>query len=132
MKKPAQPWTHEQVRVPIYAVNLHVIVAQKCAQIKAARLALASTLGEPDRSDDAGATWTALCSWSGRDFGLFFSREQMAHGTVAHEVFHVAHRIMEFVGDTFGVNNHEPYAYLVEWITDFVYLHVKPKGRSPL
>lgn len=34
-------------------------------------------------------------------------------GTVAHEVFHLTHRVMEFTRAEFS---HEPYAYLYQWL----------------
>lgn len=52
---------------------------------------------------------------------LILTRRGCAHGQIAHEIFHLAHRIMEWTGDRFDDDHSEPAAYLVQWLTKRVY-----------
>lgn len=60
-----------------------------------------------------------------RSFAMFFKQDGIDHGVIAHEVFHITHHILQGVESQFDVNNHEQYAYLCEWITDWVYEQLK-------
>ena len=41
-------------------------------------------------------------------------------GTIAHEAFHAAFRILDRAGVKPDVNNQEPFAYLLSWVVDAV------------
>jgi hypothetical protein len=65
--------------------------------------------------------YAALHSWNNRgDFGIFFRKGLITTRYVAHEVFHATHRIMEFSGDDFAANHHEPYSHLNGYLSHIV------------
>lgn len=70
---------------------------------------------------------TALSRFSrdGNDYGLFLSRDNIYHADLAHEICHIACRMLwnkdiEFTGDA-----DEPLAYLIDNITGKVYTILK-------
>lgn len=84
--------------------------------------------GEPIKSDEKGAIATTyrLKRKTGNYYavGIVF-REKPTIQTIAHEAFHAAHALMEFIDNDFiyGGSN-ESWAYLIGWIAmkveDFV------------
>ena len=63
----------------------------------------------------------ALCSWGRGNYGLFYPNRFTSHAEIAHEVFHLAHRLMQERGEEFSNDHHEPFAYLIGWLTEQVY-----------
>lgn len=61
----------------------------------------------------------ALTVRAGPTFGLFLPSGANA-GTIAHEVFHLTHRILEYCDVKFDKDNHEPAAYLHGHLIDKV------------
>jgi len=53
------------------------------------------------------------------------SYRKIYHGVIAHEAIHLAQRIVTMRGVKLDVENDEPVAYLVEWITDETYKFIK-------
>jgi hypothetical protein len=47
---------------------------------------------------------------------LFFQADSLSYDTIAHEIFHVVHRLMEQLGDTISPQNHEAWAYLMSYL----------------
>jgi len=68
-----------------------------------------------------GGPFNGLASFRHGRAALFFDRKHICHGDIAHEVFHITHHIMGYLGDKFTLSNQEPYAYLAGWITQNVY-----------
>ncbi len=58
-------------------------------------------------------------------FGIFYDWTSLTHGTVAHEIFHLTHRIIHEVGGKFRMDNQEQHAYLNGWLSDWVYKQLK-------
>lgn len=50
------------------------------------------------------------------------------HRTIAHEIYHAASRIMEWVGMYPSAANEEAYAYLIGFITEEVYNKLQDNG----
>lgn len=69
---------------------------------------------------DCGSA-TGLASNCGRNFMLILHERYVTHGHIAHEIFHVTHRIMEWVDNDITRESHEPHAYLCEHLTNHVY-----------
>ena len=69
----------------------------------------------------------ALASSSdcGGQFALFFKKDFFTHGIIAHEIFHLTHRILDARSLNFTMSHQESHAYLCEWITDWVYKTLK-------
>lgn len=95
-----------KLHVPIYDAKVWLVVSD---DIEASRKAMERLFGPaPDIHG-----YDALCSWSGGGtFGLFFLRKSMSLNTVSHEVFHLTHRIMEWVSANFDPDHHEQGAML--------------------
>jgi hypothetical protein len=128
MKRPAKSYQYWKTTVPIYGFDLHLVVAKCPKAIGEARTALANIFGP----NEVGVEYTGLCCYSGRNFGVFLAMDKCTHGVVAHEVFHVVCRMMEWIESDLTKDRHEPHAYLLEWVTDWVYQFVKPKRERPL
>lgn len=112
-----------RIKLPIYSVNLYFGMADT-AKIAHDHLVKQGIFGAYD-----GEFW-ALCSYNKAKFGIFFGLDDKSVGTLAHEVFHMTHRILEFTGCRFdsggdaddGYQNHEHAALLhgtiFEWAED--------------
>lgn len=48
------------------------------------------------------------------------------YGTLAHEIFHSVECILSEIGMSLSEYSHEAYAYLIGYITQEVYKHLKP------
>lgn len=107
-------WT---TRVPIYASNLTLVVGSDSASIIEQRELMNDILGDDGRPDGN----PGFLSYNHNEFAIFISLADYTPGLVAHEVFHCACRIMELIGHDLDRLHHEPHAYLIEWLTDWVY-----------
>lgn len=59
----------------------------------------------------------------------FKANRKVTHGTIAHEATHLAHMILEQRGSIADYINDEHVAYLVEYITDFIYKSIGKKYK---
>jgi len=106
-----------KTEVPIFLATLHLVVADKA-------LDGANTLKDifgkyPETRDPI-----ACVLYSGSNFALVFEEKEIrrrGHQLIAHEVFHLTHRIMAYVGQRFDQDNNESHALLCEWLTKWVY-----------
>lgn len=101
--------------VPIYGVNVFVIVSDDIAKERDSKKWV-DIFGE---FPDAGEYW-ALCARAGNKFGVFFTPKCLTSKVVAHEVFHLTHRIMEWTGEPFDSTKHEQGAALHEYLWERV------------
>ena len=65
-----------------------------------------------------------LCSSNFSNFALFFDKkrlEKVGLSLIAHECFHLTHRILEWIGANFDEDNHEHGAILHGYLMDLVY-----------
>ena len=100
-----------KVDVPIYNANVFVIVADDIT-VERLRPRWVRLFGDAPTGD-----CNALCSRGGSyNFGLFFNSDATALRVVAHEVFHLTHRIMEWKGEPFDESKHEQGASLNEFL----------------
>lgn len=54
----------------------------------------------------------------------------ICHGVIAHEVFHAAHFVMDYIEHALGSkDNGEPFAYLIEFITCKIYSEIETRTR---
>jgi len=54
-------------------------------------------------------------------YDLIFKHDKIDHGLIAHECFHLTHRIMHDINKTFDFNNDEPEAYLMQFLINSIY-----------
>lgn len=108
--------------VPIYNISVSVHMTD---DLNAARSAMDKTLGTWESDPDI----SALCAWNWPRAALFFSRTEVNHGEIGHEVFHLACRIMESIDAECECDtSEEPYAYLIDWLTTRVYAAFAANG----
>jgi len=107
--------------IPIYDSKLWVVVTDS---IKHERQAMNKTLGKEEPGFEFHDT-TALCSRYYNNYALFFDKQYICINIVAHEVFHLTHRIMEYVSANFDHEHHEQGAMLHGYLMDLVYRAVR-------
>ena len=78
----------------------------------------------------AGVEISQACSmFGGGRFSVCFVRGKIAVDDLAHEVFHLTTRILQWHGVEFDANNHEAHAYLNGWLTGWVYKQLRKQGE---
>ena len=97
------------IEIPLYNGNLYVIDTKDVEQ------AVKDT-----QDDDYEITSSESCLISQRsgDFYLYIDLQYGSMGLLAHELFHATHRILEYFGVEFTRDNHEPFAYLMEYLVN--------------
>lgn len=100
--------------VPIYSVKLWIVITD---DIGVERLKFDWAFGPGD-----GINYSGLSSYGDGKFAIFLRRNVVCHELIAHEIFHLTHRILEHTTDRFSPEHHEPYAYLCGWLSEQVYL----------
>ncbi len=89
--------------LPIYGARIQLIITD---DIQFERKAQEHLFGPIE-----GTCYDALCSRSsGHNFALFFEPGALNHRIIAHEIFHLTHRILEWAGVPFREDNHEAFA----------------------
>lgn len=116
---------HKRIEVPIYEAVVWLVVSE---DMPAERDKMQDVFGPSPEGD-----YAALCCYSGgRQFGLFFSPSSLDVNTVAHEVFHLTHRILEWAGTNFDSQHHEHAALLNGFLMATVFKQLGWKGgRTP-
>jgi len=95
--------------VPLYEARVWVVV---CDHVGQERAKWNCEFGEGADFDYPG-----LCSNNGRGFyTLFFKRRGLTVDVIAHEVFHLTHRIGEWCSLNFDADHHEATALLHGWL----------------
>jgi hypothetical protein len=103
--------------LPIYGARIQLIVTHDIALERKAQDHLFGPL--------CGTDYDALCSRSGgHNFAVFFEPQALTHRTIAHELFHLTHRILEWVGVPFSPDNHEVFACVAGELLTWVCSHV--------
>lgn len=103
-----------KINIPIYDVDLYIIVSDN---IYEERENLANIFGEPPEKDYIGC-----CSYNDSgEYALFFDVHQITHKIIAHEIFHLTHRITERRYGDFCEKYHEVFADLCGYLTEQVY-----------
>ena len=105
--------------IPLYRGNLVVVISNDIDKIKA--------LFPADLFNDENIyahTLYGNCRGQ-QDFYIvlnpYSKYRKMYHGTIAHEALHATSFLLDKRGIQIDVNNDEPQAYLIEWVTDKVY-----------
>jgi len=102
--------------LPIFPVDIYLIVTE---DIVSERIKMRDTFGP--LSSDAQSTAYSLCAFDNGNIGLFINFGT-DHGVIAHEIYHLTNRVMEYIGCQHSHKySEEAYAYLLQWITNWVY-----------
>lgn len=110
--------------IPIYRGFLYLVLGRDEDAITNARAEFTGVFGKCQFDWDGGG---AMCSFKHSDVGLFFHQKFLTPGCIAHEVLHAVARIMDQANAKFDPDNCEPYTYLAEWITEWVWTQI---GKS--
>lgn len=106
----------KKFHIPIHEVTLVVIITN---DIPAAY--------KKEFGIEIGDTQMACLGYDKRKFGLFFEPRAVKRlEIVAHEIFHLTHRILEKNHMNFDESHHEMGAYLCEYLTKIVCGFLKP------
>lgn len=101
------------VRIPLYGALLYIVVSEDILSI---RKGMSDLFGEAPEAD-----FDALCSYDNKGtFALFFTPTSLTPNIIAHEVFHLTHRIGTWRYGGFVENYHEVYADLCGYLTEQV------------
>jgi hypothetical protein len=103
-------------RIPVYDLRLWVGVSDfgKGAQ---QRSELDWAFGpEPEYQQCSGQVF-----YERSKFFVQFDPKELSHSLIAHEMFHVANRMLDFVQMPLTARTHESHAYLVGYLTQLVY-----------
>lgn len=106
---------------PLYAAEMVLSVSE---DMTAARIKEDDFLGSSNPADWENAVGFYSNDGCGR-LGIFLSFQNTTHGVIAHEVMHVTHRILQFAGVRFSTDNHEPFTYLNQHLTSWIYQQLK-------
>lgn len=106
-------------KIPIYGMTLEIVVTDDIikSQLKKKRF---NRLGKQKPMASAGIS--IYCDWN---FCLILDRRYIDHNLIAHECFHVTHRIADYCGVKFAINYHEEFAYLNGFINSLVYQQLR-------
>lgn len=106
--------------IPIFDATLWIFVSK---DIECERKKMSRYFGTSPIAHD----YNALCSSGGSQFALFFEPKAVTTKIIAHEVFHLTHRIMEWAGTNFDENHHEQGALLCGYLMELVTRETKCK-----
>lgn len=102
------------ITVPLYDAVLWIVVTDDIAK---ERRKLEHVFGPAPEGNE----YDALCSHSGgHKFALFFDRKALSMKIIGHEVFHLTHRILEWVSANFDKDHHEQGSLLCGYLMDLV------------
>lgn len=111
-------------RILIYDLRFWVGVSDKPAEL---RTKFDWAFGKRVNADEFSGT----CEYHRSKFAALFDAHDLSHELIAHEVFHITHRMLEFCGENIGPLNHEPFAYLNGYLTQLVYVDIQ-KFKWPI
>ena len=98
-----------RIDIPIYNCNLYVIDTDD----------ISNSVANTQIFDyDVTCSESCLISKESGDFYLYIDLKVCTIGLLAHELFHATHRILEYFGVQFTRDNHEPFAYLMEYLVN--------------
>jgi hypothetical protein len=100
------------IPIPMYNGTLHLI---DCKDTKQALMEInGADYNEEGDNTEACLFWNH--EKNSANWWLCINLEDSEIGVLAHELFHATHRILEYFGVEFTSKNHEPFAYLLEYL----------------
>ena len=109
-----------KVRVPICGAVVYASVVTDARAERESQF-FVDLFGKPPESD-----YYALCAYDGKGtFGLFFAKQKADADTIAHEIFHLTHRILDWRYGGCDEKLHEFAADLCGWLTQWLWDEIK-------
>lgn len=103
--------------VPICDADVQIIVTNTPSELTMERGKLKDTFG-----DYTYDRLNACLAYNNKgDFGLFITRKSCTRQILAHEIFHLTHRIDDWISGNFDKDHHEWCALLNDWLTVRIY-----------
>ena len=99
------------IPIPIYNGTLHLV---DCKDTKEALMEIKGDDYSEDDDSEACLVWNH--SKNPANWWLCINLKNPNTGTLVHELFHATHRILEYFDVKFTSDNHEPFAYLMEYL----------------
>ena len=96
-----------RIHIPLYNGNLYIIDTDDV---------VGAVENTQEEQYDITSSESCLISKRSGDFYLYIDLQDCSTGLLAHELFHATHRILEYFGMQFTRDNHEPFAYLMEYL----------------
>lgn len=97
------------IKIPIYNADLHFVDVKDSKQ-----------LFKDVKNEDKDGTSIACLIWNHEKFPanwwICIDLVNLDNGMLIHELFHATHRILEYFDIEFTSENHEPFAYLIEYL----------------
>lgn len=120
-----KPLLKVRLVVPIYDAHVWLVVSKN---VRKERRKWEYLFGPAPDGD-----YNALCCYSScSTFGLFFRPEALTNNIIGHEVFHLTHRMLDWVEANFDKDHHEQgallHGYLLDWIFSTLKQHRSMKG----
>lgn len=104
------------IKIPIFSGKLHLIVTTDLWKSRKRRDPIFGR-AEPEHYADVPACLVRLRA----TYGLLFEFDVLTHETIAHEVFHLTQRVMQWHSVRVDPDNHEACAQFHGWATAWVY-----------
>ena len=118
MKKPDKPPLFVQHHIPIYYADLWIGLLPDAVFAASTKAACKEILGYDYTDDEVNSK--SLLAYRGSKFILAFRKNDSNIEVIAHEVFHLTHRILELCNCNFDSGHHEQGAYLNGWLMETV------------
>lgn len=99
------------IPIPIYNGTLHLV---DCKDTKEALMEIKGDDYNEDDDSEACLFWNHESKSA--NWWLCIDLQDSKLGILVHELFHATHRILEYFGIEFTSKNHEPFAYLIEYL----------------
>lgn len=117
---PKQPNIHARRHsIPIYDVWVEFVVTDSTERVIKHPLRI-KRFGELDLEEYGGMVYALE-----NEFCVVLLRSCLTKALIAHETFHLTHRIMEACEHNIGPDHHEPHAYLCGFLTELIYADLK-------
>lgn len=104
-----------KIKVPLYGETLELVITSNMLKSQLSK-SRRKRLGNWNPIDAAG-----LMCWRDFNFSIIMDIKYLSHTVIAHEIFHATHRILQYNGIKFRIEEHEAFAHLNGCLTELVY-----------
>ena len=117
---------YKKIEIPIYEQDLHICIYKT---IKKAYQVLKKKKIDCEFNEDDFES-KAIVSMYFSDYGavLILTEKEVTYGTIAHEIDHIVHELLKFIGMKRTDASEEAYSYLKGYLLKKISLEIKAKG----
>lgn len=119
---------YKRIEVPIYSKWIHICAYKDTKYAEKTLLRRDIKVDLIPADFDAGAI--SIMDFSDPNFGgvIIFTHDEITYGTIAHEVDHIVHDLLKYVGMKRTNSSEEAYSYLQEYLVQQISILIKAKG----